>query len=188
MTTHNQFSFMENASAAAIDPQDRNGMVDWKVRALTPAWEIGSKSVKVKIERGGFARGLFLSKHSFGVLDYTTKSLSKIGIGPGYSVELINDQPVRSILGLSSNEKLRKHIQLLKKNSTISFKPPPDSEEWRPFNAGTKWVRLFTDGGQSDPDNPQGEASYGFVIVIGPFMEHNPSRITEADGTVIHRG
>ena len=80
-----------------------------------------------------------------------------------------------------------KHLSGLTRNSILTFVPPPHNKQWIPFENGP-WLRLFTDGGQSDPDSDMGLATCGYVIIMGPFNEHNPAKITDRDGTIIYEG
>jgi ribonuclease HI len=81
-----------------------------------------------------------------------------------------------------------KHLSKLNTGSKLTFSPPTHCDDWLPFVDGHNWLRLFTDGGQSIPDSHQGVAVCGYAILAGPFKNHNPSTISDSDGTLIYKG
>ena len=170
-------------------PRGNNALNPWKIKSNINQWETSTKNTIITIQKGGTTEGLEMSKEHFGLVANTTNQLARLGIGSGHTLINIDGSLISNISALQqTNSNMSKHLSKLNAGSKLTFTPPTHCDDWLPFVDGHNWLRLFTDGGQSIPDSPQGVAVCGYAILAGPFKNHNPSTISDSDGTLIYKG
>ena len=173
-----------------VQRNERRKQKEWTLQTDTPIAESGANGYTcVHVTGAGNPKGLKLSRN-FALVQPTSKPLSRANIGPGHVIEKIGTVEVQQ---LRAEGRTNKHLtELLEAQTgpyTIVFSNPLPQRRWFKFKPGTKWVRLFTDGGRrKSHKNGQGPAAYGWAIVVGPFGNHNPHQISDAGGTCIATG
>ena len=173
-----------------VQRHERRKQKEWTLQTDTPVAESGANGhTCVQVTCAGNPKGLKLSRN-FALVQSTSKPLSRANIGPGHTIEKIGTVEVQQ---LRAEERTNKHLlELMEAQTgpyTIVFGNPLPQKRWFKFKPGTKWVRLFTDGGRRKSNkNGQGPAAYGWAVIAGPFGNHNPHQISDADGTCIASG
>lgn len=183
------FDFLTMQHNPTQDVAVRDGMQAWEIWANKSPWSTITENTEVTITQGGIPEGLEFSKSNcIGLISHTTKDIARMGIGSGHVLKTIGGIELCNITEIGgSNRYMRAHLGKLTRNTILTFAPPVHKNKRVPFQNG-EWLRLFTDGGQSNPNSENGLATCGYVIRAGPFLEHNLARITDLDGTLIYQG
>ena len=161
----------------------------WELQTDIPAEESRfDNETTLVVQKPGTPKGLKLSRH-FGIVQHTTKPASRACIGAGHRILRVGNVDVQQWKGDDRcNKRIVDLIESQQQPYDIVFRNPVPSSKWFKFGPGVRWARLFTDGGRRCPNADVGAASFGWAVVVGPFSNHCPHKISDKDGVCIARG